>query len=167
LPEAAQDEGARQDGVVGQGVQGAPQEPLHVVEILLELDGVVDAVVAPGIEVFVPHARAVLEVQQARPLGQAVGHEGAGRDQGLHPAAIDHLAQQQALLGDRHRPRNRDDAKTIRVAHHRLQNVGGLSQAPATEGRLAHGADEGVHAIGLAGIEGGKRFQPVFVSGPE
>jgi hypothetical protein len=80
------------------------------------------------------------------------------------PAAIDHLAQQQALLGNRHRPRDRDDAKALRVAHHLLEDVGGLSQAPTAERRLAHGADEGVHAVGLAGIERRKRIQPVFVA---
>ncbi len=100
-----------------------------------------------------------------RAFGQAVGHQRAGRDERLYPAAFDHLAEQQPLFRDGHRARNRDDPKTIAVADHLLEHVCGLSEAAASEGGLGHRAHEGVDTGGLVGIERREGRQPVIVTG--
>ena len=138
---------------------------LDVVEILLELDRVVDPVVTPLVEVFILHAGAVLEVQQARAFGQAVGHQRTSRDERLYPAAFDHLAEQQPLFRDGHRAGYRYDPETIAVADHLLEHVRGFSEAASSEGGFGHRAHEGVDTGGLVGVEGREGRQPVIVTG--
>ncbi len=160
------DEAARENRLHRHVLEHLPQEALDVVEVLLELDRVVDAVVALAVEILVLQVRPVLEVQHAGALAEPVGHERAGGDDGVYPAAVDHLAEHQPLLGDRHRARDRDDAEAALVADHRLEHVGGLAEAAPAEGRLAHGANQGVHAVGSLRVERRQRRQPVLVAVP-
>ncbi len=156
---------AREHRVRGEIGQGGPQEPLGVVEVLLELDRVVDAVVATRVELIVLHALAVLEVQHARAFDEAVGHHRARRDDGVHPAPVDHLAQHQPLLGDRHRARHRDHAEAVRVVHHGLEDVGRLAEAPAAERGVRHRADQRIDAVEGRHVERRQGFEAIVVAG--
>ena len=163
--QGAADGGARQHlARLVQRPQRVLEQALHVVQVLLQLDGVVDPVVALAEELLVAHLRAVLEMEQARPLAEAVGHERAGADDRLHPAAIDHLADHQALLGDGHRARDGQHAEALGVAHHGLEHVGGLAQAPPSEGGAAHGAHQRVDSVRRLQVQGGEGLQAVFVA---
>jgi hypothetical protein len=77
---------------------------------------------------------------------------------------VDHLAQNWTLLGDRHRPRNRDDAKAIPVADHGFERVGRFSEASPPEGGIGHAAHQIVDRRVLGDVEGGQWFEAVVVS---
>jgi hypothetical protein len=61
--------------------------------------------------------------------------------------------------------RNRHDPEAVRIAHHRLQHVGGLSQPTPAEGGVAHGADQGIDTVGGGGVQRRQRCEAVVVSG--
>jgi len=135
------------------------------VEILFEFDRIVDAVVSALVEFFVLHAGAMLEVQQARTLSQAVSHQGTGCDDRLHPTPFDHFAEQESLFCDGHRAGYRDDPEAIAIANHLLEHVCGFPEAAASERGLGHRAHEGIDTGGLVGVEGREGRQPVIVTG--
>ena len=62
------------------------QDPLDVVEVLLELDRVVDAVVALLVERLVAHRGLCLKWSRPAPSDEAVGHQRARRDDRLAPS---------------------------------------------------------------------------------
>ena len=69
-----------------------------------------------------------------------------------------------ALLGDRHRARDRDDPEAVGIPDHCFEGVGGLAEAPAAEGGARHAPDEGVDAVRGAEVEGLERLETVVVS---
>ncbi len=83
-------------------VKHGSEDALHLVEVLLRLQGVVDAVVARFVELDIVHLGIVDVVRAANALDQAMRHQGAGGDQGAHDAAIDEVGDHQSLLGDGH-----------------------------------------------------------------
>ncbi len=155
------------DDVAGQqrafrnAVEHGGDDLFGVVEILLELERVVDAVVALREEFLVVHRRAVLVVRHARGFDEAVGHQRAGRDDRLHPAAVDHLADHETLLCDRHRSRDGEHAKAVAVAHHGFEHVGGFAEVATAERRRGHAAHQRVHRSGRRDVERAQRFEPV------
>ena len=72
---------------------------LHVIEILLGLERVVDAVIASFVKFFVAQVGIVAEMRAPGRFDQSMRHQSAGRDNGIHDAAIDQLGDDQALLG--------------------------------------------------------------------
>ena len=68
-----------------------------------------------GVELLVGHVWPVFEVLQPGTLYEPVGHERTGGDHGLYPAAIDHLAEQEPLLRDRHRAGYGDDTEALLI----------------------------------------------------
>jgi hypothetical protein len=107
----------------------------------------------------------MLEMQHAGALDEAMGHQCAGRDDGLDPASIDHFTEHETLLGDRHRARDRDYTKAVFVAYHSLERVGRLAETATTEGGVGHGGDQRINRIESADIQGNQRFEPIVVSG--
>jgi hypothetical protein len=84
----------------------------------------------------------------------------------VDPASLDHLAEQQALLGDRHRPRDRDHPIAGLIPHHRLEDVGRLAEPAPPEGGLPHGAQQPIDAGRRHRIEGRQRFQAILMPAP-
>ncbi len=67
----------------------------------------------------------------------------------------------ESLLGYGHGAGEGHDHKTVFVARHGFQNVGGLAQLPAGKGGLGHGPHQVVDGMNFAQIERLQRDQPV------
>ena len=108
----------------------------------------------------------MFEVEHARALDEAVGHERPRRDDRLHPAPLDHLAEDEPLLGDRHGAGDRDHPEAVRVSHHRFERVGGFPQSAPAERGVRHRGNQRVDAVESPYVEGHERFEAI-VAGRE
>jgi hypothetical protein len=69
----------------------------------------------------------------------------------------------QALLRDRHRPRERHHAHALGIADHRLEDVGRLAERPSSEGGARHAPDQVVDGADRRQVQGGEGLQTVLV----
>jgi hypothetical protein len=91
-----------------------------------------------------------------------VSHEGAGRHNRIHDAAINQFGDDQPLLGHGHGSGQGHDDERILVESHGLKHVGGLTQLASGKGGLGHRPDQAVDRIDLAEIERLERNQAVL-----
>ena len=103
-------------------------------------------------------------MRQADRFGQAVGHQCAGRDDGLHAAAFDHVADNASLFGDGHRAGKRHHDHAVGIAKHVQHDLEGLSQLPSGECRPRHAANQIGKGVDLREIEAFERLQAVAAS---
>ena len=90
---------------------------------------------------------------------QAVRHQRAGGDHGLHHAVINEVGDDQSLLGHRHGAGQRHHHETIFVARHGFQHLSALAHLPSGKRGVAHGTDQVIHGAGLRQIERLQRNQ--------
>ena len=114
----------------------------HLVEVGLHFERVVDAVVAELEQRFVVLRRIVPVMSQADRLGKTVGNERTGGNDRMHQPSIDQVADDAALLGDRHRAGDGEHDTTIRVVRHLHEDVEGLAELAARERRFGHCAQQ-------------------------
>ena len=57
-------------------------------------------------------------------------------------AGLDEVAENQAHLPNRQRPRKGHHHETIFIARHRFQNIGGVADLPPSESRVTHSANQ-------------------------
>jgi len=144
------------------GVQHLRQHFFHVVEVLLRLDRVVDAVVTLLVKFFIGDCWVDAVVGTARRLDQSVCHQGAGGDDGIDDAAVDQFRDDQSLFGDGHGAGQSHDPEAVFVERHGFEDVGGFAQLAAGEGRPGHGPNQVIDGFDLAEIERFEGNQPVF-----
>jgi hypothetical protein len=133
--------------------EGRRHHALHVVEVLLGLERVIDAVVSCLVEFLVAELGIVAKMRAAGRFDQAMGHQRASRNDGIHDTAIDQLGYDQTLLGHGHRAGEGHDHEAFFVARHSLQHVGGFAELAACKRSLRHGAHEVVDGVNLGEIE--------------
>jgi hypothetical protein len=95
-----------------------------------------------------------------------MGHQGAGGHHRVDHAGVDHLADDLAHLGDRHRPRERQDDLASGVLDHGHRHVERLAKAPAAEGSARHAAEEGGERgrlVEVEALEGDQAVPPPVV----
>ena len=95
-------------------------------------------------------------------LHQSMRHQRAGRDDGVDDSPIDQLSDDQPLFGDRHRAGQGHDHEAVLVAGHGFEDVDGLTQLPAGECGLGHGAHQVVDRMHFPEIERLQWNQPVL-----
>ena len=150
------------DRLVGrQALQHVLHDPGRFFEIALQLERVVDAAIAGVVELLVAPVRIVAKVRVAALLDEAVAHQGAGADDGVEQALIDHLGDEQALLGDRHGAGEGADDEALPVAGHLLQDVRGFAERSAAEGGLRHRGQQIGAGPRLAHVDWFERLQVV------
>ena len=141
------------------------QDVLHdlggLFEVALQLERVVHAAIAGVVELLVAPVRVVPEVRAAALLDQAVAHQRPGADDGVEQALVDHLGDQQALLGDGHCAGKCADDEALLVAGHLAQDVGRFAQGPAAERGLGHGGEQLGAGAGSAHVDGLQRLELV------
>ncbi len=113
-------------------------EVLPALQVGLHFHRIVDAVVAPAIELLVWDLWIVPIMDAAGGFGQTVGHDRAGADDDVGQRAVDHLAQNEPHLGHRHGPGHGHDDGAIRVGGHGRENVKGLAQFAPAKGGASH-----------------------------
>ncbi len=116
------------------------------------------------VELLVGDGRIVLVMDAAGGLGQAVGHDGAGADDGVGQPGVDHFAQHAAHLRHGHGAGNRHHDGTFRVGGHGREDLEGLAQVAAAKGRPAHPAQQVGQAGGGANVERFQRLEAVFAA---
>ena len=148
--------------VVVPGLEHRRHDFFDVIEVLFRLERVVDAVVALLVKFHVRNFRIGPEVGAPGRLDQTVSHQRAGRDNGIHDAAVDQLRDDQPLLGDGHGAGKRHHDESVFVERHGFEYVGRFPQLPAGECRLRHGTHQAINGMNLREIERLQRDQPVF-----
>src|SRR5690242_11130409 len=91
-----------------------------------------------------------------------MGHQCAGGNNGIDDAAVDQLSDDQALFCYRHRTGESHDHKTIFVARHGLEHIGGFSDLAPGERSIRHGANQVVYRTDRRKIEGLKWNEAVL-----
>ncbi len=140
--------GAQRLIVVPSLVDGA-DDLLHVVQIGLRLERVIDAVVSGLVQFHIVHLGVVAEVLASGSLDQPVGHQRAGGDDGMDEAMVDQIGDDQALLRYRHRAGKGHDDETVFVAGHGFKHVGAFADLASGEGGVAHRCDQVIDAACL------------------
>ena len=92
----------------------------HVVEVLLGLERVVDAVVSRLVKFFIAQFRIMPEVGAPGSLDQAMRHQRTRRDDRVHDSPIDQLRDDQTLLGNGHGAGQGHHHETVLIARHRF-----------------------------------------------
>ncbi len=150
------------DFIVVPGFENRRHHLFDIIEVLLRLEGVVDAVVALLIEFFVRDFRIGAEMRPPGRLDQPVSHQGAGRDNRIHDPAINELGHDQALLGDRHGACQSHYNERVVVERHRLQDVSRFAKLTARESRLGHGSHQSIDRRHFRQIQRFQRNQAVL-----
>ena len=149
------------------GFQHAHQNVEDIVEILLQFQCVVNAIVAAIIQLTVVHGGIVLEMCAAGGFDKAVRHQGAGGHHGVEHAVLDHVGKHQTHFGDGHGAREGAHHEAVRIGDHVVQHVGGLAEAAPTEGGPAHGLHEVREALDVRQVERDGRVQLVRKAVPQ
>ena len=136
--------------------------PLNVVEILLRLERVINAVVSLLVKLGIGYVGVVAEMRAARSLNQSVRHERTGGNDGVHNAPLDQVGDDQSLLGNGHRAGKGHDHKAILVAGHGFENVSSLTDLAPSEGSLRHCNHQIVNGAHVGEIQRLERNQLVF-----
>ncbi len=142
-------------------------DELNPVQVALQLQRVVDAVetgVVRGAVVQRAVARRDLEVDHAGGLDEAVDHQGPGADDRVEQPVVDHVAQDEPLLGRGQRAGERADHQAVRIHSHVMEHVRRLAKLTAPEGGRLHRREQIREGLDGAQIESLERFQSLAVA---
>ncbi len=143
--------------------EDAVDDLFDVIEIGFGLERVINAVVAGEKEFLVVHfGRIVAEVREASGFDEAVGHEGAGGDDGFDDAGFDEVAEDESHFADGEGAGEGHDDEAVFVAGHGFEDVGGIADLAGGVSGVAHGADEIVDGFDFGEIEGIDGTELVF-----
>src|SRR5437868_3710464 len=125
---------------------------LDVIQIRFGLQGVIDPVVTLLVELGIRDVGVIAEVGASSGFNQAMRHQRASRNDGIHDATIDQFGNHQALLGNGHRASKSHYDKAVFVARHGLQNIRGLAKLTPCKRGLRHGTHQVVNRMYAAQI---------------
>jgi hypothetical protein len=127
---------------------------LDVIKISFRLEGIVDAIVASEEEFIVVHFRGIVtEVGTASSFDESVSHESASGDDGFDDARVDEITEDQAHFANSESASKGHDDKTVLVASHGFEDVGGIADLAGGVGGVAHGTDQIVDGLAFGKIE--------------
>ena len=144
-------------------LQDRLDDELHPIQVALQFQRVVDAVetrVVRGAVVERAGARRRLEVDHPGGLDEAMDHQGPGADDRVEQSVVDHVAQNEPLLGRGHRAGEGADDQAVRIRGHVVEHVRRLAKLTAPEGGRLHRREQIREGPDGAEIERFEGFQP-------
>ena len=93
---------------------------------------------------------------------ESVSHESAGGDDGFNDAGFDKIAEDESHFANSESSRESHDDKTVLVASHGFEDIGGVADLPGGVGGVAHCANEIVDGVTFGEIEGKDGAQFIF-----
>ncbi len=135
---------------------------LNVVQVLLRLQRVINAVIARFIQLNIVHPWVIAIMFAAGGLNQSMRHQRSGGYHSVDQPFIDQVADDQTLLGHGHGACQGHDHEAVLVSRHGLKHVHRLAKLATGKCRVRHAAHQIADALGLGKVQRKNRRELVL-----